>query len=85
MKISRNEPVMKIMAEHHFMLFPKGKNYSWGIGGCPALLKKQSWQLPLEKKHLETPNDCPFALILIESFLDGNAGNVREIEGSMKK
>ena len=32
MKISRNEPVMKIMVEHHFMLFPKGKNYSWGIG-----------------------------------------------------
>ena len=84
MKISRNEPVMKIMVEHHFMLFPKGKNYSRGIGDALRSSKTKVGSYHLKKKHLETPNECPFALIPIQSFLDGNAGNVGEIGGSIK-
>ena len=76
---------MKIMFEHHFMLFPKGKNYSRGIGDALCSSKTKVGSYHLKKNHLATPNDCPFTFIPIESFLDGNAGNVGEIEESMKK
>ena len=76
---------MKIMVEHHFMLFRKGKNYSWGIGDALRSSKTKVGSYHLKKKHLETPNECHFALIPIESFLDGNAGNVGEIQGRYEK
>ena len=61
--------IIRSQIEYYFIRFLKTKI-------IPAFLKNQNGQLPFEKKYLKIANDCPFALISIESFMDGNEENM---------
>ena len=72
----------KGQVEYHSVGFPKGRNYSRGIGDTLHSSKIKVSSCQLKKK---TPNAFPFTVIPTECSLEGNEGNVREMWGSMKK
>ena len=75
----------KGQVEYHSVGFPKGRNYSRGIGDTLHSSKIKVSSCQLKKKSINTPNAFPFTLIPTECSLEGHEGNVREMWGRMKK
>ena len=67
--------------------FPKGRNYSRGIGDTLAFLKNQSEQLPEPPNSLrnweKSVQKHINPTLPIESSLEGNEGNMGEIMGQI--
>ena len=76
---------MKIMVEHHFMLFPKGKNYSRGIGDALRSSKTKVGSYHLEKKTLKHRMSAISHSFLSRAFWTEMQGMWEKYREGMKK